>query len=89
MEQTFGMLLILNGTCHIMEPLMNNVISPPTLQVAGYRFLAVSGGLQSSSDVVQTPRESGARRRSMREPKPNLFRRRRYIKLDDRKDVLW
>ncbi len=54
--------------------ILNNVSSPPP---QGGRFpieKAVSGEKQSSTDVVQTPRESGARRYSLRELISDSFR---------------
>ena len=61
----------------LVEGYVNNVSSPPP-QGGGFLIeKAVSGETQSPTDVVQTPRESGARRCSLRELVPDSFRHKR------------
>ena len=48
---------------------------------------AVSGETQSPTDVVQTPRESGARRCSLRELVPDSFRHKRLTKFEEIDDI--
>ena len=45
---------------------------------------AVSGEIQSPTDVVQSPRENGARRCNLRELMPDSFRHKRLTKFEER-----